>query len=85
MADDFIADKVLDTTGLTCPWPILKATKAIKDLAAGGILEVLATDPGAVPDFDAFCRSGRHELLEASESRGVYRFVIRRGGAAVKV
>ena len=74
-----MADKVLDTKGQACPMPILKATKAIKELAVGGTLEVLATDPGSVPDFAAFCKKGRHELLESSEAAGVYRFLIRRG------
>ena len=80
-----MADRVLDTQGLACPLPILKATKAIKELAVGGMLEVLATDPGSVPDFEAFCRSGRHEMVERSEAQGVYRFLIRRGDPARKV
>lgn len=77
-----MADKVLDTKGQACPLPILKATKAIKELAIGGTLEVLATDPGSVPDFAAFCKKGHHELLESSETAGVYRFLIRRGDPA---
>jgi tRNA 2-thiouridine synthesizing protein A len=73
-----MADKLLDTRGLTCPMPILKATKAIKEVPAGGTLEVLATDQGAVADFAAFCKRARHEMLEQSESDGVWRFLIRR-------
>ncbi|MDX2156208.1 MAG: sulfurtransferase TusA family protein [Hyphomicrobiaceae bacterium] len=75
-----MADKTLDTRGLTCPLPILKATKAIKDVPAGGTLEVLATDPGSVPDFAAFCSRHRHALLESTERNGVFRFLIRRTG-----
>ena len=51
-----MADKTLDTKGLNCPLPILKAKKAILEVPAGGTLEVLATDPGSVADFQAFCR-----------------------------
>jgi tRNA 2-thiouridine synthesizing protein A len=73
-----MADKTLDTKGLNCPLPILKAKKAIADVPVGGTLEVLATDPGAVPDFQAFCRQTKHELLESTETAGVYRFLIKR-------
>jgi len=72
-----MADKTLDAKGLNCPLPILKAKKAIVEVAKGGTLEVLATDPGAVADFQAFCRATGHTLVEHSESGGVYRFLIR--------
>ncbi len=75
-----MADKTLDTKGLTCPLPILKAKKAIAGVPAGGTLEVLATDPGAGSDFEAFCKTGGHLLLERSEAGGVFRFLIRRAG-----
>jgi tRNA 2-thiouridine synthesizing protein A len=74
-----LADKILDARRLRCPLPILKATKAIKDVGLGGTLEVLATDPGSPGDFEAFCRVGRHQMLEESETDGVFRFLIRRG------
>jgi tRNA 2-thiouridine synthesizing protein A len=73
-----VADKLLDARGLACPLPILKAKKAIADVPGGGVLEVLATDPGAVPDFKAFCEAGRHTLVEQTEDAGVFRFLIRR-------
>lgn len=73
-----MADKTLDTKGLNCPLPILKAKKAIGEVPVNGTLEVLATDPGAVADFQAFCRQTKHELVEHSEAAGVYRFLIRR-------
>ena len=73
-----MADKLLDAKNLNCPLPILKAKKAIAEVKAGGTLEVLATDPGSVPDFNAFCKAGGHTLLEQSEAAGVYRFLIRR-------
>lgn len=77
---DRIPDKTLDTRGLACPLPILKARKAIADVPAGGTLEVLATDPGAAEDFAVFCRTGGHELLESRESDGVLRLLLRRAG-----
>ncbi len=73
-----MADKTLDTKGLNCPLPILKAKKALADVPPGGTLEVLATDPGAVADFQAFCKQTKHTLVEHSEAAGVYRFLIKR-------
>ncbi len=67
---------ILDTKGLNCPLPILKAKKAINGLTAGDTLQVLATDPGAVKDFEAFCRATGHELVESGEDAGVYSFLI---------
>lgn len=66
----------LDTSGLICPLPILKAKKVIKDVPAGGRLEVLATDPGARADFETFCELTGHTMVEQSEADGVLRFVI---------
>ncbi|MEX3007560.1 sulfurtransferase TusA family protein [Hoeflea sp. TYP-13] len=73
-----MADQVLDVKGLNCPLPILKAKKALKDVEMGGTLEVLATDPGAVKDFEAFCRTTGNELMDSSQEADVYRFVIKR-------
>ena len=70
---------VLDVKGLNCPLPILRAKKAIKDLASGGLLEVIATDPGSVKDFDAFCRQTGNELVSQKEEGGVYTFEIKKG------
>ncbi|MCB1749970.1 MAG: sulfurtransferase TusA family protein [Gammaproteobacteria bacterium] len=73
-----MADLLLDTKGLNCPLPILKTKKAIKDVAVGGTIEILATDPAADADFQAFCRTTGHELIESAQDGDVYRFVIRR-------
>lgn len=72
-----MADHRLDTSGLACPLPILKAKKAMKTLKEGETLEVLATDPGAPLDFEAFCTATGHRLVETSEADGVFRFVIK--------
>lgn len=61
-------DRELDTRGLNCPLPILKAKKALADMAAGQVLKVLATDPGALRDFQAFCKQTGHELLDAQQA-----------------
>lgn len=73
-----MADLQLDTKGLNCPLPILKTKKSMKDVAVGGTIEILATDPAADADFQAFCRTTGHELVESSQDGEVYRFVIRR-------
>lgn len=69
---------VLDTKGLNCPLPILRVKKAIKDVPAGGTLQVLATDPGAVKDFEAFCRATGQQLVEWKEEGGVFTFNIKK-------
>ena len=71
---------VLDTKGLRCPLPVLRARKAMKSVPPGGVLEVLATDPGSVKDFQAFCRTTGDTLLAADESDGVFVFRIRKAG-----
>ena len=73
-----MANSTLDTCGLMCPLPILEAKKAIKGVPVGGRLQVLATDPGAVADFETYCEVTGHMLVEQSVEDGVYRFVIRR-------
>ncbi len=73
-----MADQVLDVKGLNCPLPILRAKKALKDVPTGGTLQVLATDPGAVKDFEAFCRTTGNELLESKAQDKVFSFVIKR-------
>lgn len=73
-----MADTTLDVQGLACPLPVLKANKALRAMAAGDKLTVLATDAASVADFNAFCRETGHALLSFGESSGVYRFVLRK-------
>ena len=61
-----MAEFILDAKGLSCPLPVLKARRALRDMRPGQTLEVLTNDPGALTEFPAFCRSAGHELLEAS-------------------
>jgi len=66
----------LDTSGLKCPLPVLKAKKALKTMAAGDRLTVIATDPGAMKDFRHFCEATGDTLESAREDGGVLTFVI---------
>ena len=71
--------KTLDLRGLACPLPIAKTAIAIRDLMAGELLEAFATDPGSVPDFNAWSKSTGNELVEQTEEEGIFRFLIRKG------
>jgi tRNA 2-thiouridine synthesizing protein A len=70
--------QVLDTKGLNCPLPVLKAKKMIAGMNLGDSLEILATDPGAVKDFQAFSRTTGHQLVEWNEENGIFRFLIKK-------
>jgi tRNA 2-thiouridine synthesizing protein A len=61
-------DRELDVKGLNCPLPILRTKKALSELVSGQVLHVLATDPGAVKDFQAFAKQTGNQLLSSSES-----------------
>ena len=73
-------DVVVDAKGLNCPLPILRARKGLSDVPTGGTMQVLATDPGAVKDFEAFCRQTGNELVESKQDNGVFVFLIKRTG-----
>ena len=70
--------KTLDLKGLSCPLPIVKTAQAMKELQPGDLVEALATDPGSVPDFNAWCKSTGNELVEQTEEGGVFRFLIKK-------
>jgi TusA-related sulfurtransferase len=72
------AHKELDTRGLNCPLPILKAKKALAEMHSGQILKVVATDPGSVRDFQAFARQTGNELVEQSSAASEYVHFLRR-------
>lgn len=71
-----MADQTLDTSGFTCPIPIMKARKALALLMPGKVLEVVATDPAAPKDFAAFCQATGHKLIESNIASSPYRFLI---------
>ena len=70
--------KELDTRGLNCPLPILKAKKALSDMASGDVLRVVSTDPGSLRDFQAFARQTGNELIEQSTVADDYIHLLRR-------
>ena len=73
------ANRELDTRGLNCPLPILKAKKALADMESGEVLKVVSTDPGSMRDFQAFARQTGNELLEqAAEQADFIHFLRRR-------
>ena len=72
-------DLELDARGLNCPLPILRAKKSIQSLSAGQVLRIVATDPGSVKDFEAFCRQTGNLLLDSQQQGAEYRFDIRKG------
>lgn len=70
--------KEIDTRGMNCPLPILKAKKALADLRSGEVLKVVATDPGSTRDFQAFARQTGNELVEQSAADGEFVHYLRR-------
>ena len=72
------AQKELDTRGLNCPLPILKAKKALADMRAGEVLRVVSTDPGSMRDFQAFARQTGNELVEQSSQADEFIHLLRR-------
>ena len=71
-------DKQIDTSGLNCPLPILKAKKALNDMQSGQTLKVIATDPGAWRDFEAFARQTGNTLLQQDKDGARLVFVLQR-------
>ena len=71
-------DKELDARGLNCPLPILRCKKALAEISNGQILKAMATDPGSVKDFQAFCKQTGHELLSLEQNESLFTFYIRK-------
>jgi tRNA 2-thiouridine synthesizing protein A len=78
VAEDWTSDRVLDTSGLQCPLPVLRARKALISLSAGQRLLVIATDPMAAIDLPHFCAESGHRLLASGPHGGKHRFLIER-------
>ncbi len=77
-AETLNADKVLDCSGLLCPMPVIKTSKAIKEIEVGQVLELISTDPGAPPDMEAWSRQTGHEMLDSHQEDGKFIFYFRR-------
>ncbi|MFM7118673.1 MAG: sulfurtransferase TusA family protein [Gammaproteobacteria bacterium] len=71
-------DKEVDASGYNCPLPILKAKKALAELSSGQVLKLIATDPGAQRDFEAFCKQTGNELIDQHDDGTVWAFYLRR-------
>jgi len=71
-------DKELDVRGLVCPLPILRTKKSLSEMTHGQVLKIMATDPGAVIDFQVFADQTGHELLSSFEITGEYLFYLRK-------
>jgi TusA-related sulfurtransferase len=72
------ANKEIDTRGMNCPLPILKAKKALSEMQTGDVLKVVATDPSSTRDFQAFARQTGNELLEQSQEGDEFTHFLRR-------
>ena len=71
-------DETLDASGLNCPLPILRAKKTLAGMESGQVLQVIATDPGSVKDFEAFARQTGNALLESTSDAGRFVYLIRK-------
>ena len=72
------SDQLLDARGLNCPLPILRAKQSLNNMQDGQVLRILATDPGAMEDFQAFARQSGYLLLEAIEVDGEFHFLLQK-------
>ena len=73
-----MTEKTVDARGLNCPLPILRARKALKEIEVGEAIEIVATDPGSMADFQAFARQTGNELVSAESTGSYFRYVLRR-------
>ncbi|MDR3391075.1 MAG: sulfurtransferase TusA family protein [Sulfuriferula sp.] len=71
-------DKELDARGLNCPLPILRCKKSLAELTAGQVLKIVATDPGAIKDFEAFAKQTGNELLSSAQAGGEFTFFMKK-------
>ncbi|MFP3392204.1 sulfurtransferase TusA family protein [Brevibacillus sp. SIMBA_040] len=74
-----MADITVDTKGLACPMPIVKAKKALDSLESGQTMEVLSTDKGSLNDFTAWVKQTQNEMISHEEENGVYKFLVKKG------
>lgn len=78
MSDSIKVSKTLDLKGLSCPMPLVKISKGIKDVEVGEVLEAVTTDPGSLTDIPAWSRTTGQEIIETNKDGDVFRFLIRR-------
>jgi len=78
MSTEISVDKVLDLKGLACPMPVVKVSKAIKEMEMGQVIEAQSTDPGSLTDFPAWARTSGNEILKTDQEGDVIKFFIKR-------
>jgi tRNA 2-thiouridine synthesizing protein A len=78
MSEPIAFDREVDARGLNCPLPILKAKKALAELASGQVLKVLSTDPGSLRDFQAFARQTGNEMVGQNEADRTWTIFLKR-------
>jgi tRNA 2-thiouridine synthesizing protein A len=78
MFEAHTADKVLDCSGMLCPVPVIKTSKAIKEIEVGQLLKMISTDPGAPPDMEAWTRQTGHQMVDSHQEGENYIFFFRR-------
>jgi tRNA 2-thiouridine synthesizing protein A len=71
-------DKELDTSGLNCPLPVIRAKKTLLGMGDGQVLHVIATDPSSVKDFEVFAKQTGNDLLESKEEGGAFHFFLKK-------
>ena len=71
-------DKEVDAKNLNCPLPILRCKKGLNELLGNQVLKIMATDPGSVKDFEAFCKQTGHLLLQLDQTNKVFTFYIKK-------
>lgn len=75
---DYTVSKELNCKGMLCPMPVVKTRKAIKEMAVGEVLSMVSTDPGSMPDMQAWANQTGHELLDAKEDGDLFHFIIKK-------
>ncbi|MFT9000783.1 MAG: sulfurtransferase TusA family protein [Acetobacter syzygii] len=78
-----MTDIILDVRGLSCPLPVLKANRILRELPGGTRLRILATDRASVTDFQVFCRETGHALVSFADENGIFSFTIKRRSQVV--
>ncbi len=78
MSDVIKEDQMLDCSGMLCPVPVVKTSKAMKELQSGQVLKMVATDPGAPPDMEAWSRQTGNELLLSTTEGGKFVFFLKK-------
>lgn len=78
MGEEIRVDRTLNVEGLSCPMPVVKTAREITQVPIGGILKVIATDPGSLSDIPAWARTQGHEVVKTEKEAGKFIFYIKR-------